>query len=509
MLSKPGFDLVRVPRALAALSAAALMLAAEPAAADPRSAVERELEEARAPASQLAPAGSRTSLGTRFHRFDQEVGRVPVLGAEAVVGEAPGAEGDLLVDATRSRIDSPPRPRVARSAATRGALRGVELDRLARSPEAQLAILPDGRGGRLVWRVLLAGIDPPRDLEVLVDARSSAVVRERDLTLSARGSARIFAPNPVVEHVARGGEPEDLTNSPGGVEDGNSQTLTDLRLPVTLRRLNAGQDCLIGKYAYPRLPSGDVCADALDFDSVKRRNDRFEAVMAYAFVDGAQGYIKALGFTGAGDRRQRIEVNATSQDQSFYQPFSQRITLGTGGVDDGEDADVILHEYGHAVQDDQVPFFGLDDESSAMGEGFGDYLAASISDFIPNGTANSDACMFEWDARGYNPPTDCERRTDLNLTVSQVQGPPCRSEPHCAGEAWSGALWDLRAQLGNDGMSRPIADVLAIQSHFYLTASASFDDGAEALIAADEALYGGAHEDALRDLLSDRGFLDS
>ena len=143
-----------------------------------------------------------------------------------------------------------------------------------------------------------------------------------------------------------------------------------------------------------------------------------------------------------------------------------------------------------------------------MGEGFGDYLAASISDLIPNGTAESDACMFEWDARGFNPPADCLRRTDRDLTVDDVQGQPCRLRPHCAGEAWSGVLWDLRAQLGTDAMSRPIADVLTIQSHFYLTASASFDDAAEALLAADEALYGGDHEAELRDLLSDRGFLE-
>ena len=34
------------------------------------------------------------------------------------------------------------------------------------------------------------------------------------------------------------------------------------------------------------------------------------------------------------------------------------ISTGTGGVDDAEDPEVIWHEYGHAIQDDQVPGCG-------------------------------------------------------------------------------------------------------------------------------------------------------
>jgi hypothetical protein len=34
---------------------------------------------------------------------------------------------------------------------------------------------------------------------------------------------------------------------------------------------------------------------------------------------------------------------------------------------------VIVHELGHAIQDDQVPGFGNSEEGGAMDEGFGDY----------------------------------------------------------------------------------------------------------------------------------------
>jgi hypothetical protein len=45
-------------------------------------------------------------------------------------------------------------------------------------------------------------------------------------------------------------------------------------------------------------------------------------------------------------------------DNSFFRDDKANITLGKGGVDDAEDAEVIVHEYGHSVQDSQVPGFG-------------------------------------------------------------------------------------------------------------------------------------------------------
>ena len=54
------------------------------------------------------------------------------------------------------------------------------------------------------------------------------------------------------------------------------------------------------------------------------------------------------------------------------------IRLGKGGVDDGEDGEVIVHEYGHAVHDSQVPGYGTSLDAGAIGEAFGDYLAVTV-----------------------------------------------------------------------------------------------------------------------------------
>ena len=66
-----------------------------------------------------------------------------------------------------------------------------------------------------------------------------------------------------------------------------------------------------------------------------------------------------------------------AEDNSFYSPGDRGLHFGDGGVDDAEDADIVLHEYGHSVQDNQVPGWGPggDTEQGAIGEGFGDLLA--------------------------------------------------------------------------------------------------------------------------------------
>ena len=82
--------------------------------------------------------------------------------------------------------------------------------------------------------------------------------------------------------------------------------------------------------------------------------------MAYFQINRAESYIQSLGFgdataNGIDDRAQVAVADAFKDDNSFYSPATRKIKYGSGGVDDAEDADVILHEYGHAIQDDQVP----------------------------------------------------------------------------------------------------------------------------------------------------------
>ena len=166
---------------------------------------------------------------------------------------------------------------------------------------------------------------------------------------------------------------------------------------------------------------------------------------------------------------------------------------------------MIIHEYGHAIQDDQVRGFGRSFEALVMGEGFGDYLAGVMSvEGSPGTTLEQNMCLAEWWSRGFFD--NCLRRLDGNDTVQEATF-ECDGEIHCVGEAWSGALWDLRTSLGDDGLGHAIMDRVVIASHEFLLKDAFFDEAAEALLDADDDLYAGAHASAIEDVMEDRGFL--
>ena len=83
--------------------------------------------------------------------------------------------------------------------------------------------------------------------------------------------------------------------------------------------------------------------------------------MGYFWVNQAQEYLQSLGFKPGGEldpilaRPYDLRINQYGVDNSYMTDNGDYIRLGKGGVDDAEDAEVIMHEYGHAIHADQVP----------------------------------------------------------------------------------------------------------------------------------------------------------
>ena len=158
-------------------------------------------------------------------------------------------------------------------------------------------------------------------------------------------------------------------------------------------------------------------------------------------LDRAQSYLQRLGFTGrmgVNAEAQKVATNTYRGDNSFYLSGNDKIVFGSGGVDDAEDEEVIWHEYGHAIQDAQVPGWGQTEQGGAMGEGFGDYWAYTMSQADSESTATTPlACIADWDAISYaSGPVHCLRRVNLDLTVPD----DVQHEVHADGRIWSRAL---------------------------------------------------------------------
>ncbi|MGB8955681.1 MAG: M36 family metallopeptidase [Tumebacillaceae bacterium] len=335
-----------------------------------------------------------------------------------------------------------------------------------------------------VYKVTTHKAEDQQTYESMVHAGNGKIMKERELDQKATGTGQVFLPNPVASQGSKTG----LTDG----SNANSTALNNQLKTVTLQGLD-GTGYLKGTYA-------SITSKAKTFSSTftynfNRSQASFEDVMVYYHIDTMQRYIQSLGFTNINNRAIVANVDSSTQDNSWYTPSTKQLTFGTGGVDDAEDAGIIVHEYGHSIQDNQVPGFGATAEGGAMGEGFGDYLGATYEDSLDGGTFK--ACIGEWDATSYtstNPP--CLRRLDTN----KVYPAAWYGEVHEDGEIWSQGEYDMAQALGRD-----IATKIILQSHFSLTSSSGFAAGVAAIKSADQLLYGGSHLATINSVWAARG----
>jgi hypothetical protein len=278
-------------------------------------------------------------------------------------------------------------------------------------------------------------------------------------------------------------------------KDSDSAVPASAYATVRLRNLD-GSGKLSGKYVVVRSSTGKL-ADAASGFVYTRHADQFEQVMAYFWVNEAQEYLQSLGF-GSDLRsvhadQQRVRIDQWGADNSFFTDQHAELRFGKGGVDDAEDAEVIVHEYGHSVHASQVPGFGSSEEAGSIGEAFGDYLAVSVglaADARYGWPIHTPpACVADWDSVSYTAgPVHCLRTVDGNKTYADKVG-----EVHADGEIWSRALWDIRSALGDHTANRII-----INAQFGFAADTSFHDAALVTINTAQQMYGTAAANTVR-----------
>ncbi|HLA63647.1 MAG TPA: T9SS type A sorting domain-containing protein, partial [Rhodothermales bacterium] len=155
------------------------------------------------------------------------------------------------------------------------------------------------------------------------------------------------------------------------------------------------------------------------------------------FQAGTSGIVPfdAHGFNGA--------------DNSSYSGGTARLQFGEGGVDDSEDADVIIHELGHGIHHFLVGTGGGPSNSEGLSEGFGDYVAVSYGRSLGL-LAPADPewnWVFKWD--GHNEWWG-GRITNYSATY------PTGSAPHDRGQHWSTSNLRIWNTLGREVTDRAV-----------------------------------------------------
>ncbi len=334
------------------------------------------------------------------------------------------------------------------------------IHQAASSGEPVLCYLPRD-GGFLPAQARLEDPGGPRERLLIEEAASGRVIQVVPLAKGFAGTTLVFDPNPVV--VAGGRVPQML-------ELDRLRSLRDLRLLD-------GSGLLRGKWADVLSPGGRAFSAELRFEYASS-DPHFEEAMAYYHVTQALRHLAALGFSVPALVHQRVSVHATALDRSWYSPSTRTIYFGDGGHQDAEDADVILHELGHAVYDALVGT-ATTAEASAVEEGFADFFAAANT---------GDPRIGEWDAAVFGAP--CLR----DISERFVYPFDVCGNPHDDGRILSGALWDLATLVGPDASL-----TLALEALLLAGPEAGFQAFARSLLKAAASESGLGRRDVLLD----------
>ncbi|MFL5919795.1 MAG: bacillolysin [Gaiellaceae bacterium] len=313
---------------------------------------------------------------------------------------------------------------------------------------------------------------------------------------SSTGSGTVFLSNPVQSLGA-----ESLTDQ----KDSDAAVPAAAYHVVTLTNLD-GSGFLRGDYANVYSSTGNLAFSPTNTFAYTRHQDEFEQVMAYYWITEAQKYIHSLGFgvsrRAIDNRPQAVRINQLGYDNSFATDHPKNeLRFGKGGVDDAEDGEVILHEYGHAIHFSQN-FSFASEEAGAISEGFADYWAVTVSDVVDTSLGIPQleplACVADWDSTSYTSTVPhCLRRVDGNLHYpGDLNG-----EVHHDGQIWSRALWDIRQSLGHVR-----ADTLILQGSFDFPGT-TMTALATSTVAAAQSLYGSGVANTVRQKFVDRGIL--
>lgn len=399
-------------------------------------------------------------------RYYQMINGVQVLGAELTIHISPRGEVDFhqtTYDKNIAVINTV--PIITKENALDKAKMKLKVRGNISIQDVKLYVYNKLDETRLVYRVLTKSEFLNGYWETIVDAKSGTILGTKDIaqycfhnkdkdkkkevkkenaavSMMVSGTGMVFNPDPL-------GPTTQLYA--GNYVDNGDATNTQLdaaREAVTLIDIDftGGQYTLKGQYAEIKSfanPNTGLFKQATNAFNFNRSERGFEAVTVYYHVDKSMRYInETLGITLVSRFNSGVvhfdPHGHNGADQSTY--GGGQLEFGEGGVDDGEDADVILHELGHGLHDWVNNGAGI---SSQTGEGFGDYWAMSYKRSLGHWTPTDASYhyVFGWD--GHNPSWPGRISNSTNTYPNDIV-----NQTHADGQIINAALMQIWDAIG-------------------------------------------------------------
>lgn len=304
--------------------------------------------------------------------------------------------------------------------------------------------------------------------------------------------ARVFAPNPIVTHRSSyGGQLSDR-----GDQDSDSLTaaLQWVRMKVQKKGDTAQLSSRFLSFGHVSDPIVETVVSGNDTFQYTRSQRAFEQVNAFYHLQRMSEQIAVMGF---GNLLDSIIIDAhafNGADLSAFDPSVYPYTLefGEGGVDDAEDAQVVIHEFGHALSTIGSSGTVSGSQRRSMEEGNADYLCMSYSRGYSDYAANE---VFSWDGHnefweGFSVNTEKKYPQDLTNFSDDDR------------EIWSTALMCIFDEIGKSK-----ADSLVLEHLFYQAANSNMPDMANIILGINDDFFGGKDQWKIQNCFAERGIL--
>jgi hypothetical protein len=304
-------------------------------------------------------------------------------------------------------------------------------------------------------------------------------------TVNGRGF--VFDPDPITSDQTFYASSWEYTDR----DDSLSPALDNARILVTLKEITEdngvytleGPYVTINDFELPVIPP----ATSTNGDFFAQRSDpMFEDVMCYFHIDSLQRFVQKMGFSNLSNLQVRVDPHGLDSADNSHFVAPNQLAFGQGGVDDAEDADVIVHEYGHALSYSGSPGTNVGYERKGLDEGYGDYISAMWSYGIdPYSWGN----IFSWD--GHN-----EFWLGRSAQATYTYPPPTGANGFYAyGELWATALMEAH---NHPNIGRWVTNKCVFESMYGNAVNGTLQDGAQLILDADSIFYNEAHEAEFR-----------
>jgi len=376
---------------------------------------------------------SRNSLSGHTLRYQQTINSVPVYDTEVTIHISNKNKVTHVANNYDKKVlQINTAPTFFKTSAIEIAKSYLKAEEPISREESKLYVYNKTGVTKLVYIVTIKANLPVGLWQVIMDAKSSEVIEAKEISnkyhskpsktkkntkpdhskkkkkssatsLRVDGTGMVFDPDPL--------STSGQTYGIGGYIDNNDASSSDLdaaRTSVELRGIDLtdGIYTLKGRYVEIQdveAPNKGLFTQTTPDFNFNRNDDGFEAVNCYYHLDKNLRYInETLGIRLTSLYNNGVLVFDPSgwngADQSSY--GAGQLIFGEGGVDDAEDADVILHELGHGLHDWVTN--GSLSQVEALSEGCGDYWAQSYKRSLEqwHPTDPSHHHVFGWD--GHN-----------------------------------------------------------------------------------------------------------